>query len=119
MATAQLPAATVDDAGGKGLRTGTGTGIRIRDLSMIYDPAQGPVLDGISLDIGGGQIHGVIGRSGAGKSTLVRTLNGLVRPTSGTITVAGHEITALAGAPLRQARREIAMIFQHFSLMSA
>ena len=99
--------------------TSGSAGLEIHNLSMIYDPAQGPVLDDISLSIAPGQIHGIIGRSGAGKSTLVRTLNGLVRPSSGRVVVAGHDITALRGRGLRAARREIAMIFQHFSLMSA
>jgi D-methionine transport system ATP-binding protein len=93
--------------------------VRVEDLSKTYDPAAGPVLDRVTLAVRAGDIHGVIGRSGAGKSTLVRCLNGLVRPSSGRIWVSGREITGLSGAALREARRGIAMIFQHFSLLSS
>lgn len=93
--------------------------IRIEELTKVYDPKEGPVLDRISLAIGKGDIHGIIGRSGAGKSTLVRCLNGLVAPTSGRVFVSGREMSGLSGAPLRAARRDISMIFQHFSLLSS
>ncbi|MCM2474973.1 methionine ABC transporter ATP-binding protein [Rhizobium sp. CG5] len=93
--------------------------IEIRSLSKVYDPKSGPVLDDISLSVASGSIHGIIGRSGAGKSTLVRCLNGLVSPSSGRIFVSGHEISALKGLQLRKARQNIAMIFQHFSLLSS
>ncbi|MCO6051864.1 ATP-binding cassette domain-containing protein [Mesorhizobium sp. RP14(2022)] len=93
--------------------------VRIESLSKTYDPAAGPVLDDVSLSVRKGDIHGIIGRSGAGKSTLVRCLNGLVEPSSGRVFVSGRAITGLSGAPLRAARREIAMIFQHFSLLSS
>ena len=93
--------------------------IRIENLTKIYETAAGPVLDDITLSIGEGDIHGIIGRSGAGKSTLVRCLNRLVTPTSGRIFVSGHDITALDGAALRSARRDIGMIFQHLNLLSS
>jgi D-methionine transport system ATP-binding protein len=93
--------------------------VRVEDLTKIYDPAVGPVLDGISLTVEEGDIHGIIGRSGAGKSTLVRCLNGLVAPTSGKVFVSGREITSLSRLDLRKSRRDISMIFQHFSLLSS
>ena len=71
----------------------------------------------VSLSIGSGEIFGIIGFSGAGKSTLVRCINLLERPTSGTVTVDGRELTALTPKELRQERRKIGMIFQHFNLM--
>ena len=71
----------------------------------------------VSLSIGRGEIFGIIGFSGAGKSTLVRCINLLERPTSGTVTVDDQELTALSPAELRQARKKIGMIFQHFNLM--
>ena len=71
----------------------------------------------ISLSIGKGEIFGIIGFSGAGKSTLVRCINLLERPTSGSVTVDGKEMTALSARELRQARKKIGMIFQHFNLM--
>lgn len=71
----------------------------------------------VSLLIGKGEIFGIIGFSGAGKSTLVRCINLLERPTSGSVTVDGKEMTALSAGELRQARKKIGMIFQHFNLM--
>ena len=71
----------------------------------------------VSLSIGKGEIFGIIGSSGAGKSTLVRCINLLERPTSGSVTVDGKEMTALSARELRQARKKIGMIFQHFNLM--
>lgn len=71
----------------------------------------------VSLSIDKGEIFGIIGFSGAGKSTLVRCINLLERPTAGTVTVDGKEMTALSPKELRQARKKIGMIFQHFNLM--
>lgn len=71
----------------------------------------------VSLDIGEGEIYGIIGFSGAGKSTLVRCINLLERPTSGTVSVDGVELTALPEKELRAVRKKIGMIFQHFNLM--
>ncbi len=71
----------------------------------------------VSLSIDRGEIFGIIGFSGAGKSTLVRCINLLERPTAGTVTVDGKEVTALAAHELRQTRKKIGMIFQHFNLM--
>jgi D-methionine transport system ATP-binding protein len=95
--------------------------IEIQDLVKVFKGAGQPVsvLKGVSLSIRQGEIFGIIGRSGAGKSTLVRCLNLLETPTSGRVTVHGREITALSGAALREARRDIGMIFQHFNLLSS
>jgi D-methionine transport system ATP-binding protein len=76
-------------------------------------------VDGVDLDVGDGEVFGVLGRSGAGKSTLLRCVNMLERPTSGTVAVAGEEMTRLRGDGLRRARRRIGMIHQHFALLSA
>ncbi|MGW5230870.1 methionine ABC transporter ATP-binding protein [Streptomyces nodosus] len=82
-------------------------------------------LDGVDLHVREGEVYGVIGQSGAGKSSLIRCVNLLERPTAGTVTVAGQDLTALAGRgpragrELRQARSRIGMIFQHFNLLSS
>ncbi|TDY86749.1 UNVERIFIED_ORG: D-methionine transport system ATP-binding protein [Herbaspirillum seropedicae] len=73
----------------------------------------------VDLSIRKGEIFGIIGRSGAGKSTLVRTLNLLNRPTSGRIVLDGQDLTSLSSSQLREARRGIGMIFQHFNLLSS
>ncbi|MEL6683826.1 MAG: phosphonate ABC transporter ATP-binding protein [Pseudomonadota bacterium] len=74
-------------------------------------------VDNVSLAIEPGQFVGVIGRSGAGKSTMLRLINRLIDPTAGSISFQGSEITALKGKPLRQWRRDCAMIFQQFNLV--
>jgi len=74
-------------------------------------------LQKINLEIETGEVFGIIGYSGAGKSTLIRCINLLERPTTGSVVVDSEELTALTPKELRQARRKIGMIFQHFNLM--
>ncbi len=95
--------------------------IELNHVSKTFGSGQSQVraVEDVSLRIGPGEIFGVIGFSGAGKSTLVRCINLLEKPTEGTVTVDGQELTALAPAALRQARRRIGMIFQHFNLMQS
>nr|WP_202505045.1 ATP-binding cassette domain-containing protein [Streptomyces sp. SID4912] len=82
-------------------------------------------MDGVDLHVREGEVYGVIGQSGAGKSSLIRCVNLLERPTSGTVTVDGQDLTALAGRGpragkgLREARSRIGMVFQHFNLLSS
>lgn len=73
----------------------------------------------VSLSVQEGEIYGIIGYSGAGKSTLVRTINLLQPPTKGEIEVNGQQLTKLSPKALRQARKKIGMIFQHFNLMES
>lgn len=70
----------------------------------------------VSLHIHKNEIYGIIGFSGAGKSTLVRCINLLERPDSGKVILEGEELTGLSGKKLREARKNIGMIFQHFNL---
>ena len=72
----------------------------------------------VTLEIPRGAIHGIIGFSGAGKSTLLRNINLLQRPTSGTVSVDGVDITALDENALRKQRHQMGMIFQHFNLLN-
>lgn len=71
----------------------------------------------VSLSIKQGEVFGIIGYSGAGKSTLVRVINLLERPDLGRVRMGGQDLTAMNPRELRQARRKIGMIFQHFSLL--
>ena len=71
----------------------------------------------VSLSVRQGEIFGIIGYSGAGKSTLVRVINLLERPDLGRVMMGGQDLTAMNPRELRQARRKIGMIFQHFSLL--
>lgn len=75
-------------------------------------------VDDVTLSVGRGDVFGIIGYSGAGKSTLVRLINGLERPTSGTVRVLGTDVTSLPESKLRPIRRRIGMIFQQFNLFS-
>jgi len=76
-------------------------------------------LHDVTLEVGAGEIFGVIGRSGAGKSTLVRCINRLVTPTTGSVRVDGIDLAALSEHELRRERRRIGMIFQQFNLLSS
>jgi D-methionine transport system ATP-binding protein len=97
--------------------------IAFANVSKVYparnDSAKVVALDDIDLLVPEGAIVGVIGKSGAGKSTLIRMINGLERPSSGQVLVNGTDVTVLDERGLRQARRSIGMIFQHFNLLSS
>jgi len=94
--------------------------IEIQNLTKIYPTKSGPVkgVDNVSLSIKEGEIYGIVGYSGAGKSSLLRCINLLERPSSGSITVNGTELSKLNSESLRRARLKIGMIFQHFHLIS-
>ena len=93
--------------------------ISFSHVSKTFGTPEHPVyaVQDVSLEIREGEIFGIIGFSGAGKSTLVRCINLLERPTQGSVVVDGKEMTSLTPAQLRQARKKIGMIFQHFNLM--
>jgi len=75
-------------------------------------------LRGVSVDIERGRLTAVMGPSGSGKSTLMHILAGLDKPTSGTVQVAGTEITTLGDNDLTKLRREhIGFVFQFFNLL--
>lgn len=93
--------------------------IEVKGLSRTFVTKDATVeaLKDIDLTIEEGDVYGIIGMSGAGKSTLVRCLNYLEKPTSGTVTVEGHELGKLSGKELRALRSDIGMIFQNFNLL--
>ncbi|EON71841.1 methionine ABC transporter ATP-binding protein [Lysinibacillus sphaericus] len=76
-------------------------------------------LNHINLTVQKGDIFGVIGFSGAGKSTLLRTVNLLEEPTSGQVLVNGINLTTLSKKQLREEKKKIGMIFQHFNLLNS
>jgi D-methionine transport system ATP-binding protein len=78
-----------------------------------------PALQATSLQIGAGEIFGLIGHSGAGKSTLLRLINRLEEPSGGRILIDGEDATALDASGLRRLRQRIGMIFQHFNLLAS
>ncbi|WP_047648021.1 methionine ABC transporter ATP-binding protein [Enterobacter asburiae] len=93
--------------------------IVLRNISKVFDNGKVALtaVDNVNLTIEQGQIYGIIGYSGAGKSTLIRLLNGLEKPSAGSVTINGQDISAAKGEALRQARLKISMVFQHFNLL--
>ena len=89
--------------------------VAIDDVTVRYRNGV-TALKGVSLDIAGGEMVSIVGLSGSGKSTLIRTINGLVPVTSGTVTVGGVRVDLARGRDLRRLRGEIGMIFQSFNL---
>lgn len=89
--------------------------ISIKNLNKHYGDIK--VLNNISIDIKKGEIFAIVGHSGAGKSTLMRCINGLEEYTDGSLIVNNKEIKNLRKNELREFRKNIGMIFQHFSLI--
>ena len=92
------------------------TALSVRGLVKEYVRGK-KVLDGITLDFAASGLTAVIGPSGTGKSTLLRCVNRLVEPTAGEIHFGGRDIAPLRGKALREARREIGMVFQEYNLV--
>ena len=90
--------------------------LRVEKLSKIYDDGT-VALKEVSFEVPDGQFLAVIGLSGSGKSTLLRCINRLVEPTTGKVIWNGEDVTAAAQEDLRQVRRRIGMVFQHFNLV--
>jgi phosphonate transport system ATP-binding protein len=88
----------------------------VTDLQKTY-PSGDEALKGVSLDVTGNEMVAMIGPSGAGKSTFIRCINRLTEPTDGTVELDGLEITGLSGKGLRNARRDMGMIFQEYNLI--
>jgi len=91
-----------------------------RDLTKIYGSGDAEVraLDGVSIAFPRGQFTAVMGPSGSGKSTLMHILAGLDRPTTGSVSIDGQEITAMGDQELTLLRRRhIGFIFQFFNLL--
>ena len=94
--------------------------VAARDVTRRYGEGATAVeaLRGVSLNVARSQLVAVMGPSGSGKSTLMHTLAGLDKPTSGTVTIAGIEITALDDARLTRLRRDhVGFVFQFFNLL--
>jgi putative ABC transport system ATP-binding protein len=94
--------------------------VQVRDLVMRLSSGGRPltILDGVTLDVKAGEVCAVTGPSGSGKSTLLGLIAGLDRPTSGSIEVAGVEITRLGEDALARFRRDtLGYVFQSFHLI--
>lgn len=88
--------------------------VEVRDLRKSFGDQK--VLNGISLSVPRGQIIAVLGRSGTGKSVLLKLLVGLQPPDSGSIQIAGREITHLDPGPLDEIRKKMGFLFQQAAL---
>ncbi len=91
--------------------------IEISGLQKTWDDDGVHVLSNINLTINDGEVYAIVGRSGAGKSTLLRCINGLTTYQAGSLKVDGQEVGSLNEKELRELRRNMGMIFQHFSLL--
>ena len=89
--------------------------IKIQNLNKYYGDVQ--ILKNVDMEISKGEIFGIIGHSGAGKSTLLRCINGLEDYRDGSLTVEGQEVKGLNEKEIRELRKDLGMIFQHFSLL--
>ena len=97
-----------------------GTVVVARDVTRRYGQGETAVdaLRGISVEVPRGKLTAVMGPSGSGKSTLMHILAGLDKPTSGSVAIAGKEITTLKDSDLTKLRREhIGFVFQFFNLL--
>ena len=87
----------------------------IKDLVHVYNPGspfESTALNGVNLEIGKGEFIGLIGHTGSGKSTLIQHLNGLLKPSSGTILINGLDITKKETS-LIEIRKNVGLVFQY------
>ena len=93
--------------------------VELKNLSKTFGAGTDQVaaLQDVNISIEKGEIFGIIGLSGAGKSTLVRCINLLERPDEGEVLFHGRNLMAMSEKELRQERKNISMIFQHFNLL--
>jgi phosphonate transport system ATP-binding protein len=91
--------------------------LEIKDLCVRYPKAKENALSNINLTFKQEEFVCILGKSGAGKSTLIRCINGLQKPTSGTVIYQGIDLNTLSNNELRRVRNDMGMIFQHFNLI--
>ena len=91
--------------------------IKFENVGVVY-PGGVKALENINLEINEGDFVIIVGLSGAGKSTLLRSINNLVKPTSGNVVVDGNQVTNASKKELKKIRSDIGMIFQTFNLVN-
>lgn len=89
--------------------------ISVKNVNKFFGKKQ--VLKDVNIEINEGEIFGIIGHSGAGKSTILRCMNGLEPYQEGSVKVDGKEVKDLNEKEMRELRKDLGMIFQHFSLL--
>lgn len=90
--------------------------IELKNITVDFEGLK--AVDNVSIDVEKGDTYGIVGFSGAGKSTLVRTINLLQRPSAGDVIIDGENLLGLTDKELRNRRKKIGMIFQHFNLLN-
>ena len=90
--------------------------ITLRDV--VFSRSGRRIFDGISLDIPKGKVTAIMGPSGTGKTTLLRLIGGQLRPDSGQVNVAGHDVPGLKRKALYQLREKMGMLFQSGALFT-
>ena len=90
--------------------------VEIKDVNFAYDVR--PVLKGINMTIPRGKIIAIMGLSGCGKTTLLRMIGGALKPASGTVTVAGRNVSELGQDALYEMRRKMGMLYQFGALFT-
>jgi phosphonate transport system ATP-binding protein len=93
-----------------------GVKLAVRDLTMRYTNGHTALRD-FNLSVNAGEMVVVLGSNGSGKSTFMKCVVGLNRPTAGSVAVAGHDLAALSGRALREARLPLALISQSANLV--
>jgi len=93
--------------------------LEVKNLRKTYKTNSGEfaALDNVSVTVNKGEIFGYIGLSGAGKTSLARCISSLEKADSGEILLNGVDITKLKGKPLRETRKKMGLVFQHFNLL--
>ncbi len=103
------------------IEVATGSVLSARELTRHYEISRGlfkphatvRALNGVSFELAAGETLAVVGESGCGKSTLARALTLIEEPTSGSLQIAGQEVTGADKAQRRQLRRDVQMVFQN------
>lgn len=95
--------------------------IELKNITKVYKRKGTSItaLKSVDLKIEKGEIFGVIGYSGAGKSTLIRLVNYLEKPTEGQVIIEGTDLSSYTTNQLREKKKDIGMIFQHFNLLES
>jgi putative ABC transport system ATP-binding protein len=109
-----------EESRGDGAAVPASAAVEARDLKRVYGEGETAVeaLRGVDIEVRSGELVAVMGPSGSGKSTLMHILAGLDKPTSGTVMIAGADITRLDDSQLTRLRRKhIGFVFQFFNLL--
>ena len=90
--------------------------VEIKDVNFSYDVR--PVLKGVNMTVPRGKIVAIMGLSGCGKTTVLRMISGVLKPSSGTVTVGGRVVSELDQSGLYDMRRKMGMLFQFGALFT-